>query len=120
MFLSEGEVYAFDHELAFSFVFTLPSLLSPRPYALNDTDVNAAKNHFFFPMLAQYARRIDWEKAFDPFDRFQQEYWPRMVHYVPAEWQDATVVQRIQARLMQVFDNLPTFRSEIWNKLLHP
>jgi hypothetical protein len=52
MFLAKDKIHLIDHELAFGFLDTLPFLRSPKPYILNETDVNSAKNHFFLSYIA--------------------------------------------------------------------
>lgn len=120
LFLADDHFWAIDHELAFGFLVTLPSLLSKDPAELNDTDVNDAKNHFFYPALTRNVRRIDWDEVFNPFEQFQQDFWMQASVAIPTDWHDEATLTCIQARLNPVFQNFQTFRTQIWNKLLNP
>lgn len=118
LFLAEDKIFIIDHELAFGFLFTLPSFLSPVAWQLNSTDVADAGNHFFYSFLRQRAKTIDWEEAFEPLTNFHQEYWTKIEELLPAAWKDDLMFDNIRSHIDAVFSNLASFKSEIWNKLL--
>lgn len=118
LFLADDKIYIIDHELAFGFLFTLPSLLSPVAWQLNHTDVTDAGNHFFYSFLRQKAKTIDWEEAFEPLTNFHQEYWSKMEELIPSAWKNELMFDNIHSHIDAVFSNLASFKSEIWNKLL--
>ncbi|MEO6037156.1 MAG: HipA family kinase [Saprospiraceae bacterium] len=117
LFLANEQIFAIDHELAFDFLFILPSLLNPVAWQLNDTDVNAAKNHFFFPSVYKRSKTLDWEAVYEPFFTVNLD-WTQFASECPPAWHDATTLDKIKTRINTILTNIEKFKSELWNKLL--
>lgn len=117
MFEVKEHIYVIDHELAFGFLFTLPFLLSQFPWQLNELDVNDAKNHFFYPLL-KGNNRIDWESAFDGFEKLNAHFWTSAEQLLPQEWNDKVQVSQITQQIIQILEHFNEFKSELWTKLI--
>lgn len=117
MFLCDENIYVIDHELAFGFIDTLPFLRSSHAFLLNDVDINAARNHFFYATLHQN-KQFDFDAAFQPFVLLPPIFWQRLRLTVPSEWQKSDEIDQIEAHFNQILSNYETFKKEIWTKLL--
>ncbi len=116
-FLAGGKIYVYDHELSFGFLSMLPMFANPTPWVLNDTDVLAAKQHLFYPMLRQN-RNVQWEAALSTLSQLTPYFWQRASELIPIEWEDTTEMARIQGHIESIQQHITTFISEIWNKLI--
>jgi hypothetical protein len=115
MFLAKGKINLIDHELAFGFLDTLPFLRSPKPYILNETDVNSAKNHFFYRTLHSN-KRLETMDVFQTFNNLPYNFWDKVREKMPMEWQTPEINQ-IEAHITQILDNFELFKIEITTKL---
>jgi hypothetical protein len=117
MFFSNEHLHVIDHELAFGFLDTLTFLRSPQPYILNDTDINAAKNHFFYATLHQN-KHINIDLAFQSYKHLTPDFWHRLRQLIPAEWQASGEINQIETHFNQILSHIDTFKQEIWTKIL--
>lgn len=116
-FLANERIYVYDHELAFGFLVMLPMFANPEPWILSQTDVAAAKNHLFYPMLCGN-KAVDWEAALSSFSQLTPPFWQRANDLLPETWKDAQEMARIESHINQIGHHLHTFTEEIWNKLI--
>ena len=116
MFFAKGNIHIIDHELAFGFLDTLPFLRSPKSYILNQTDVNSAKNHFFYPVLQQN-KLLNWAELFEEFSHLPNDFWKKVRDIMPPQWQTSEIDQ-IETHITQIIDNFELLKIEIWTKLL--
>jgi hypothetical protein len=115
LFLAKNRIHLIDHELAFGFLDTLPFLRSPKPYILNETDVNSAMNHIFYRIL-QGNKRLDMRAVFQVFKQLPDTFWEKLKDIMPLEWQTSEINQ-IQKHITEIFDNFELFKIEIATKL---
>lgn len=115
LFLAKDRIHLIDHELAFGFLDTLPFLRSPKPYILNETDVNSAMNHFFYRIL-QSNKNLETTAIFQVFKRLPDNFWEKVQNFMPLEWQTSEINQ-IQTHITQILDNFELFKIEITTKL---
>lgn len=117
MFVVNENIYAIDHELPYGFLATLSFLMPDNPWELNDTDVNAGKNHFFYPLL-HGKKNIDYETVTQPFVTINETFWTKAYSLLPESWMSDSDFQRTKKHFTDIQSNFETFKSEIWNKIL--
>ena len=116
-FIAKDNIYIIDHELGFGFLDTFAFLRSSKPFIFNETDVNSAKNHFFYTKLRNI-REQNFDAAFLPFEQFNRNFWNCIDAIIPVEWQTNEIPQ-IKTHINQILDNIHLFKQEIWTKLLN-
>lgn len=116
-FLAEEKIYVIDHELAFGFLSVLPMFANPQPWLLNDTDVRAAREHLFFPLL-RHNKNVHWDAASGAMQHLTPHFWQRVRDLLPEDWQDSEELTRIQRHVESIQQHSSIFIDEIWNKLI--
>ena len=84
---------------------------------INDIDVNAGKNHFFYPLLHKN-RSISLDDASEPVLKINDHFWNTAKRWIPEGWMTDQDFERTKKHFTSMQANLETFKSEIWNKLI--
>lgn len=112
--LINSGLFAYDHELAFSFMRELPFLRNSNPWILRETDSFWYEKHHFYqkirtmqPDLSQYVNRLS---------RFDNEFWDKAYSLIPDPWRTPEVLG-IKAYLNLITENLDKFALSIQQTL---
>lgn len=116
-FLADDNIYVYDHELSFGFLSMLPMFANPTPWVLNAIDISAAERHLFYPLL-HHNRSVNWDAAVSTFSHLSPFFWQCANEHLPATWRNHEEMTRIQSHFDSIQQNLQTFISEIWNKII--
>lgn len=104
-------LYIFDHELAFSYLFVLFGL-SVEPWRLTDSDRDMLRGHVFFRRFQQGIATFN--EQIDTFSVFNSEFWQKVRSTLPVCC-DLGSVDQIQGRTNSILLNIETFKEEINN-----
>lgn len=102
------ELAAIDHEKAFSFLKDI--LSSPPPWDLRGYPF--VKKHVFFPTLIRQARneQISFQPFLTRLETLTETVFQELVAPMPQVWYNQVDVDRIQAHMESVRQNLPAFK----------
>jgi hypothetical protein len=105
----------FDHELAFSFIYSLPFLRNKTPWIFGDAERDMFKKHYFYNYLK--GTNIDFEAFTEQFRIIDDQFWSKALSLIPEAWQ-TDELQVIKDYLKLISDNHKTFSEELKRILL--
>lgn len=112
----DGEsIFIFDHELAFSFIFSI--INNPTPWDLNGNDMLWIKRHVFYKVLRGKGYVVD--SFVEKFNILNDFFWEKVYETIPREWLDESRnhIEQIKTNLVSLIENRSKFTVSL-NKLL--
>lgn len=108
--LQNGELFIYDHELAFSFLRQLPFLRSKTPWELNPSDSELYKKHFFYPYLK--GQEEDFSEQVRGLKAINNDFWNYVDKHMPTEFKVNELIE-VKDYLIPFLDNLGEFLASI-------
>lgn len=100
----------FDHELAFSFIYSLPFLRNKTPWIFGDAERDLYKKHFFYNYLK--GTNVDFEAFTEQFKSINEQFWSKAFNLIPISWQSDELTT-IKDYLKLISDNHKTFAEQL-------
>lgn len=100
----------FDHELAFSFIYSLPFLRNKTPWIFGEAERELYKKHYFYNYLK--GTNIDFEAFTEQFRSIDEQFWSKALSLIPKSWQTDDL-KVIKDYLKLISDNHKTFSEQL-------
>jgi hypothetical protein len=107
--ITDGEdIVIFDHELAFSFIYTI--IQNPVPWLIPASEMHWIKNHYFYESLRGNEHSFDL--FVDKLTTLDDNFWRKLYQLVPDEWQGEHI-DKIKNNLSLLVQNRSIFKEEL-------
>jgi hypothetical protein len=107
-----GNIFIFDHELAFGFVFDI--FKNKTPWEFRPQDKDWIKNHFFYSYLKN--RFPDFTILVNKLTQLDDGFWDKAFAFIPKEWQTEQL-DEIKNYCQALIANKDLFLQELKNVL---
>lgn len=113
MSFRNDDIYIYDHELSFSFVFDI--LPNPDPWSISVADRTAIEGHILYNYFR--GKELDCDGFIDSFCELNDEFWIKAKSLIPTDLYDEQF-EVIKNNLNSKIQNLSIYRTEIKKVLI--
>lgn len=108
MFTNREEVFIYDHETAFSFIYSV--IPNSNSWRLSDYDKYVAEGHVLYHFLK--GREFVSDDFFEGFNYLNSDFWDKAQSIIPEAWQCENFV-KIKDYLSQRVNSIGKYKEEI-------
>lgn len=113
MSFRNNDIYVYDHELSFSFVFDISPNIEP--WVISDGDRTAIEGHILYNYFR--GKELDCDSFIDSFSKLNDDFWIKAKDLIPTDLYDDQF-EVIKNNLNSKIQNLNIYRDEIKKVLI--